>query len=39
MSGGAAVIAAMQAIAELGVRANVIGLGPSSENLPSGSAL
>ncbi|MGE0159173.1 MAG: leucyl aminopeptidase [Gemmatimonadales bacterium] len=39
MSGGAAVIAAMQAIAELGVRANVIGLVPSSENLPSGTAL
>jgi leucyl aminopeptidase len=39
MSGGAAVIAAMQAIAELGVRANVVGLVPSSENLPSGTAL
>ncbi len=39
MSGGAAVIAAMQAIAELGVRANVIGLIPSSENLISGGAL
>lgn len=39
MSGGAAVIAAMQAIAELGVRANVVGVVPSSENLPSGSAL
>ncbi len=39
MSGGAAVIAAMQAIAELGLRANVIGLVPSSENLPSGRAL
>ncbi len=39
MSGGAAVIAAMQAIAELGVRANVVGLVPSSENLPSGNAL
>jgi leucyl aminopeptidase len=39
MSGGAAVIAAMQAIAELGVRANVVGLVPSSENLPSGRAL
>jgi leucyl aminopeptidase len=39
MSGGAAVIAAMQAIAELGVRTNVIGLVPSSENLPSGNAL
>jgi leucyl aminopeptidase len=38
MSGGAAVIGAMQAIAELGVRANVVGLIPSSENLPSGSA-
>jgi len=39
MSGGAAVIAAMQAIAELGLRANVVGIVPSSENLPSGSAL
>lgn len=39
MSGGAAVIAAMQAVAELGVKANVIGLVPSSENLPSGRAL
>ncbi len=39
MSGGAAVIAAMQAIAELGVGANVVGLIPSSENMPSGSAL
>ncbi|HET9949969.1 MAG TPA: leucyl aminopeptidase [Longimicrobiales bacterium] len=39
MSGGAAVIAAMQAIAELGVRANVVGVVPSSENLPSGTAL
>jgi leucyl aminopeptidase len=38
MSGGAAVIAAMQAIVELGVRANVIGLVPSSENMPSGTA-
>jgi leucyl aminopeptidase len=39
MSGGAAVIAAMQAVAELGVRANVVGLIPSSENLISGGAL
>lgn len=39
MSGGAAVIAAMQAVAELGVRANVVGIVPSSENLPSGTAL
>lgn len=38
MSGGAAVIAAMQAIAELGVKANVVGLVPSSENMPSGTA-
>lgn len=38
MSGGAAVIGAMQAIAEAKVRANVIGIVPSSENLPSGSA-
>ena len=39
MSGGAAVIGAMQAVAELGVPANVVGIVPSSENLPSGKAL
>ncbi|MDZ7780058.1 MAG: leucyl aminopeptidase [Gemmatimonadota bacterium] len=39
MSGGAAVIGAMQAIAELGVRANVVGIVPSSENMPSGAAV
>ena len=39
MSGGAAVIGAMQAIAELAVPINVVGIIPSSENLPSGSAL
>lgn len=39
MSGGAAVIGAMQAVAELGVKANVVGLVPSSENLPSGTAV
>jgi leucyl aminopeptidase len=39
MSGGAAVIGAMQAIAELGVRANVVGIVPSSENMPSGTAV
>jgi len=39
MSGGAAVIAALKAVAELGLRANVVGLVPSSENLPSGSAV
>jgi len=39
MSGGAAVLGAMSAIAEMGVRANVVGIVPSSENLPSGKAL
>jgi leucyl aminopeptidase len=39
MSAGAAVIAAMQALAQLGVKANVVGIVPSSENLPSGTAL
>lgn len=39
MSGGAAVIGAMQAIALLGLKANVVGIVPSSENLPSGTAL
>jgi len=38
MSGGAAVIGALQAIAELGLRANVVGIIPASENLPSGTA-
>jgi leucyl aminopeptidase len=38
MSGGAAVIQAMRAIAELKPRINVIGVVPASENLPSGSA-
>lgn len=39
MSGGAAVIGAMQAISELEVPLNVVGIVPSSENLPSGSAM
>lgn len=39
MSGGAAVIGAMQAIALLGLKVNVVGIVPSSENLPSGTAL
>jgi leucyl aminopeptidase len=39
MSGAAAVIGAMQAVAELGLKANVIGLVPATENLPSGTAL
>lgn len=38
MSGGAAVIGAMQAVAELGLPVNVVGIVPSSENLPSGTA-
>lgn len=39
MSGGAAVIGAMQAICELEVPLNVVGIVPSAENLPSGSAM
>jgi len=38
MSGAAAVIAAMEAIALLKPDINVIGIAPSSENLPSGKA-
>ncbi len=39
MSGGAAVIAAMSAIARLKPRINVLALIPATENLPGGSAL
>ncbi|MEJ2202570.1 MAG: leucyl aminopeptidase [Gemmatimonadota bacterium] len=39
MSGGAAVLGAMQAIAKLRLQANVVGIVPSSENLPSGTAV
>jgi leucyl aminopeptidase len=39
MSGGAAVIASLQAISELGVKANVVGIVPASENLLSGKAV
>ncbi|MDP6782600.1 MAG: leucyl aminopeptidase [Dehalococcoidia bacterium] len=39
MSGAAAVIAAMKAIAQLKVPLNVTGLIPATENLPSGHAL
>jgi leucyl aminopeptidase len=39
MCGGAATIAAMQAVAELGIAANVIGIVPSSENLLGGAAM
>lgn len=38
MSGGAAVIAAVQALAKLGIRQKVVGLVPFVENMPSGSA-
>ncbi len=38
MSGGAAVIAAMQAIAQLKPKINVTGIVPATENLPSGKA-
>jgi len=39
MAGGAAVIAAMGAIAQLKPAVNVTGLIPATENLPSGSAM
>lgn len=39
MAGGAAVIAAMSAIAQLKPRLNVTALVPATENLPDGSAL
>ena len=39
MSGGAAVIAAMSAIAQLKPKINVIGIVPSSENLPGPRAM
>lgn len=38
MAGGAAVIAAMQAIGRLGLPINVTGLVPATENLPGGGA-
>ncbi len=38
MSGGAAVIHAMAALARLGVKKNFIGLIPAVENMPSGSS-
>jgi leucyl aminopeptidase len=38
MSGAAAVLGAIQAIAELELKANVIALVPATENLPSGTA-
>jgi len=39
MCGGAAVLGAMQAVAELELPLNVVGIVPASENLPSGAAL
>ena len=39
MSGGAAVLGAMCAVAELGLPLNVVGLVPSTENLVSGKAM
>jgi leucyl aminopeptidase len=39
MSGGAAVIAAMSALRDLGVKARVIGYVPLVENMPSGRAI
>jgi len=39
MSGGAAVIGIMQAVAELGIPMHVVGLVPATENLPDGAAL
>ncbi len=38
MSGGAAVLEAVAAVAELGLPANVVGCVPSAENMPSGTA-
>jgi leucyl aminopeptidase len=39
MAGGAAVMAALGAIAQLGAKINVMALVPATENLPSGRAL
>ncbi|HEY0304010.1 MAG TPA: leucyl aminopeptidase [Longimicrobiales bacterium] len=39
MSGAAAVLGAMRGIAELKLKANVVGIIPATENLPSGTAV
>ena len=39
MSGAAAVLGALRGIAELKIKANVIGIIPSTENMPSGNAV
>jgi len=38
MCGGASVLGTLQAVAEMGLAVNVIGIVPSSENLPDGAA-
>lgn len=38
MSGGGAVFGAMKAVAELGLKVNLVGIVPASENLPDGLA-
>src|SRR2546428_9596703 len=38
MTGAASVIAALAAIGKLGLKANVIGVAPCTENLPGGGA-
>ncbi len=38
MSGGAAVLGGMKAIAELGLKLNVVSIIPATDNLPSGTA-
>ena len=38
MAGGGAVLGAMKAICELGMKSNVVGLIPACENMPSGNA-
>ncbi|MCX6745235.1 MAG: leucyl aminopeptidase [Candidatus Parcubacteria bacterium] len=38
MAGGGAVLGALKAICELGLKANVVGLIPACENMPSGNA-
>lgn len=39
MAGAAAVIGAVEVVSRLGLRANVLGLVPAAENLPSGGAM
>lgn len=39
MAGAAATVAAMKAIAQLGVKANVLGIIPAVENMPSGHSM